>query len=98
MSLPVVFLGEAEAEFAEAQAWYEERSPGPGQAFVTSVQAAVERIRRSPLSFPTVDGALRRALVRRFPFGIVSLADSERVVVVAVFHAARDPRAWRTRG
>lgn len=28
---PVIFLDEAEAEFEAAQAWYEERSPGPGR-------------------------------------------------------------------
>lgn len=95
--LPVIFLDEAEAEFEEAQAWYEERSPGLGQAFVTSVQAAVERIRRSPFQFPAVDHEVRRALTRRFPYGVFYLAEEDRVVVIAVFHSSRDPRRWRSR-
>lgn len=94
---PVIFLDEAEAEFEETQAWYEERSPGLGQAFVTSVQATVERIRRSPLQFPLADGEIRRALTRRFPYGVFYLAEENRVVVIAIFHSSRDPRTWKSR-
>jgi plasmid stabilization system protein ParE len=95
--LPVIFLVEAEAEFGEAQAWYEERSPGLGQAFVTNIQAAIERIRRSPLQFPAVDREVRRALTRRFPFGVFYLAEEDCVVVIAVFHSSRNPREWKSR-
>jgi plasmid stabilization system protein ParE len=94
---PVIFLEEAEAEFEEAQAWYEERSRGLGQAFVTSVQASIERVRRSPLQFPVVDGDVRRALTRRFPYGVFYLSEEHRVVVVAVFHSSRDPRERTSR-
>jgi hypothetical protein len=48
VSLPVVFRPEAEAEFEEAQAWYEERLRGLGQEFVTSVQATINLVSRNP--------------------------------------------------
>jgi len=94
---PVVFLAEAEAEFKEAQAWYEERTPGLGQAFVTNVQAAIQRIRRAPVQFPAVDGEVRRALIRRFPYGVFYLNEEDRIVVIAVYHSSRDPKEWRSR-
>jgi toxin ParE1/3/4 len=97
LTLSVVFLDEAEAELEEAQAWNEERSPGLGQSFVTSVQAAVERIRRAPFQFPAVDRDVRRALTRRCPYGVFFVTDEDRVVVVAVFHSSRDPREWTAR-
>jgi len=93
----VVFLAQAEAEFEAAQAWYEDRSPGLGQAFVTSIQATIGRVRRAPLQFPVVDLDVRRALVRRFPYGVFYLAEEERVVVIAVFHSSRDPMEWKSR-
>ena len=93
----VFFLDEAEAEVREAQAGCEARSPGLGQAFVTRVQAAVARIRRSPRPFPTVDADLRRARTRRFPYGIFYLVESDRIVVVAVFHGSRNPQGWMDR-
>ena len=97
MSLPVVFRPQAEAEFEEAQGWYEERTRGLGQEFVTCVQASIEIIRRNPSQFQRVDGEVRRALVRRFPYAILYLADPESVAIIAVFHISRDPAEWRTR-
>lgn len=93
----VVFLAPAEVEFDAAQAWYEDRSPGLGQAFVTSIQATIERVRRAPLQFPVADRDVRRALVRRFPYGVFYLAEEDRVVVIAVFHSSRNPREWKSR-
>lgn len=95
--LPLYFLDEAETELEEAQAWYEARSPGLGQAFVTSIQASIERIRRSPFRHPAVDHEVRRALTRRFPYAIFYLVDEDQVVVIAVFHSSRDPKEWKAR-
>ena len=97
MSLPVVFRPQAEAEFEEAQGWYEERTRGLGQEFVTCVQATIEVIRRNPDQLQRVDREVRRALVRRFPYAILYLADPESTTIIAVFHTSRDPATWRTR-
>ncbi len=98
MSLPVVFRPQAEAEFEEAQSWYEGCARGLGQEFVTCVQATIEAVRRNPDQFRRVDGDVRRAVVRRFPYVILYLADPESVAIVAVFHTSRDPAVWRMRG
>jgi plasmid stabilization system protein ParE len=97
VSFPVVFRPQAEAEFEEAQAWYEERLRGLGQEFVTSVQATINLVSRNPGQFQRIDGEVRRALVRRFPYAILYLADLESVTIIAVFHTSRDPAAWRDR-
>lgn len=97
MSLPVVFRPQAEAELEEAQGWYEERTRGLGQEFVTCVQATIEVVRRNPERFPRVDGEVRRALVRRFPYAVLYLADPEFVAIIAVFHTSRDPVGWQGR-
>jgi hypothetical protein len=70
VSLPVVFRPEAEVEFEEAQAWYEQRLRGLGQDFVSSVQLTIDLVSRNPGQFQRVDGEVRRALVRRFPYAI----------------------------
>lgn len=97
MKRAVVFRPEAEAEFGEAQDWYEARSRGLGGEFVAYVAAAVEQLRDEPDHLQRVDGEVRRALVRRFPYAVLYLADSESVVVLAVFHTSRDPNGWRAR-
>ena len=97
MSRPVVFRPEAEADLADAVAWYEERRPGLGLELLLSVEASLEAIRSRPDSFPVMHGAVRRALLRRFPYGVFYLVEREAIVVLAVFHAKRDPRLWRDR-
>ena len=39
----------------------------------------------------------RRALVRKFPFGIHYIIKNENIVILAIFHARRDPGEWKKR-
>ncbi len=88
---------EAEAEMAEAFEWYENRVSGLGFEFLSCIEAAISAIRRSPRQFPLVHRSARRALIRRFPYEIFYVEDDNSVVVLAVFHAKRDPKNWRNR-
>jgi toxin ParE1/3/4 len=97
VSYRVVFREEAEEELAEAKAWYDERRDGLGDEFVGCVEAAIESISRSPEMFAKVHREVRRALVRRFPYGIFFVFQDSRVTVIAVFHAKREPRVWQGR-
>ena len=97
MKLPVVWMSEATAELRQARARYDDIRPGLGEGFAVAVQAAVEAIAQRPLQFPVVHRGRRRAGVRRFPYGIFFEVQENRIVVIACFHAKRDPRRWRSR-
>jgi toxin ParE1/3/4 len=88
---------EAEADLAASKLWYEEQHDGLGARFLREVDATVRRIISDPLAFGFVRGRLRRALLRRFPFGVFYVLTEQHIVVVAVLHAARDPRLWGKR-
>jgi plasmid stabilization system protein ParE len=88
---------EAEADLAATKLWYEEQHEGLGARFLGEVDATFRRIESSPMAFSFVRGRLRRALLRRFPFGVFYVLTAEHIVVVAVLHAARDPRLWGKR-
>ncbi len=88
---------EAEADLAEAFAWYEARRDGLGHEFLLAVEARLAAIQRHPESFPVVHQQIRRALIRRFPYGIFFIVEESNVIVLAVFHAKRDPQHWQTR-
>ena len=54
--------------------------------------------RRHLGSPPTlVDPTMRRALLRRFPYAVFYEIGAVEIVVYAVFHCARNPRAWKRR-
>lgn len=98
MTLPVVWLPEADADLKEAQAWYDNVRSALGERFAYAVEDTVETISEGPLQFPVVHRKLRRAGVRRFPYGIFFEVEESRVVVIACLHGRRDPRRWKVRG
>jgi plasmid stabilization system protein ParE len=97
MSRRLIVRPEAEAEMTDAFDWYEDRVPGLGSEFLLCVDAVFSAILRSPRKFPQVHKIVRRALTRRFPYAVFFVEDDERVVVLSVFHAKRNPKRWRER-
>lgn len=90
---------EAQADLATAAAWYEEQAKGLGKLFLAEVRQCIHRIHANPEAYPVVQGQTRRALIRRFPYGIIFLIVPEHsvIVVLAVLHCGRDPRLWSRR-
>lgn len=90
----LVFRPEAQEEILAAQVWYEERSSGLGLEFARALDVAVERIRRTPTAFASLEAQYRHLMLRRFPYSIVyHIADAE-IVVVSCFHHRRKPSSW----
>lgn len=97
MSRSLLVRLEAEQDLAEAFGWYEEQRPGLGSDFLLCVEAALTQICRNPRAFPIVHRSVHRALLPRFPYGVFFVLERERVVVLAVLHAKRNPRRWPRR-
>ncbi len=97
MTLPVLLTALAELDLDEAAQWYNKRSDGLGAEFVASVRETVSRVSGAPELYPQVQPGLRRAPVRRFPYGVFCQLHEDRVIVIAVFHNRRDPSRWQER-
>lgn len=97
MKYEVSIRPEAEAELADAFEWYEERVRGLGAEFLLSVDATVHMIVRNPYQFTKIRKEVRRALLHRFPYGVFYVVEADRIVVLAFFHAKRNPKRWQKR-
>jgi plasmid stabilization system protein ParE len=97
MAADLVIAPEAEQDLVEAYSWYERRRAGLGEDFLSSVDASIHGIRRSPAMCAPILDAFRRCLVRRFPYAVFYEYIDETVTVYGVFHIARDPAKWRER-
>jgi len=97
VTLPVVWIPEANEDLLEARAWYDNIRTELGERFALAVEATVAAIAGQPLQFAVVYRNLRRAGVRRFPYGIFFEVQEHRIVVIACFHGRRDPRHWQER-
>jgi plasmid stabilization system protein ParE len=88
---------EAELDLDEAHLWYHRQAPGLAADFLAAVNTCLASIQRHPEAYALVDPTMRRALLRRFPYAVFYEIEPVEIVVYAVFHGARDPRAWRRR-
>ena len=97
MTLKVVFRRAAQAEFDAAALRYDMQQPGLGAQFVSEIERAVDLAASYPERFAIRHAEIRRAPARRFPYSVFYRVESERIVVLAIFHARRDPTIWSTR-
>lgn len=88
---------EAKGDIAEARRWYERQREGLGREFLDAVAATLDRIAGSPRQFPIAARDVRRAGVKRFPYGVFFHLEEGTAVVIAVMHDSRSPRRWRSR-
>ena len=88
---------EAELDLDDAYGWHRLQAPGLGAHFLAAVATCLASIRRNPEASQLVDSTMRRALLRRFPYAVFYEVGAVEIVVYAVFHCARNPRAWKRR-
>lgn len=81
----------AERDISDAFDWYEARRSGLGDDFLESVDRCFARVTSDPELYATRYGHVRRARLRRFVYFVVR---SERIDVLAVYHARRRPRRF----
>lgn len=95
MNFNLILRQEAERDLAETYKWYNRQVSGLGVEFIAAVDRALESIQDNPARFPVIYSDVRRALLRRFPYGIFFVLENEQISVLAVMHTARDPAKWR---
>jgi toxin ParE1/3/4 len=90
---------EARLDLEAAARWYEAQEPGLGRRFLQEVRQAFHRIRGNPEAYAEGYRNTRRALIRRFPYGVIYLPVPKQgsIVVLAVLHCGRDSKLWRQR-
>lgn len=91
-------LSLAEAELAEAAAWYEQQASGLDQLLLDEFEATMERVLRFPEAWTQVSARHRRCIFRRFPFAVIySGPESDIIRVAAVADLRRDPERMERR-
>jgi plasmid stabilization system protein ParE len=97
MSLPVVYLPEAEDDIDAAYRHYEAQRPGLGDQFLEALQETVDRIRDHSQLYGLFRGDIRAAPLRRFPYVVYYRDRGTDILVIAVQHGRRSSRAWQGR-
>lgn len=97
MRLPVRLRHAAQAEYDRAADWYESRKRGLGLRFVAAVRQTLGNLATQPDRWPEVLPGIREAPVSKWPYCVYYQVHADHIMVLAVFHAARDPAIWQAR-
>ena len=92
MSLELIIEPAAEHDILDGFLQYEERLAGLGSRFMDELETAFGRIIENPRLYQEVESGVRRAVARVFPYLVFYAFDENAVYIVAVIHAAQDPR------
>lgn len=87
----LVISTRTEADLAEAVTWYNQIQLGLGSDLILCFEEALNRVLEHPEAFPATLPGVRRALVRRFPYGVFFRVRSNRIEVEAFFHLRGNP-------
>lgn len=92
----------AREDLNSALAFYGEVSRALGILFLDSLEEALERIARFPLSGRAIGKRDRCLLLKRFPYSLIYRiesrpGDSQFAMILAVAHQKRRPQYWSDR-
>ena len=102
MPASVIYKAAAIAEIEDAFGTYEAERRGLGVEFLDELARIEAHLRANQALYQRVGGSgpggeVRRAVLRRFPYGLFYVVDDGRVGaqvnVLACFHLHRDPRS-----
>jgi len=91
------FHDAADAELAEAVAYYDGKALGLGDRFLAEVKSATRNIEEYPEIAPIVDLGVRAKLLVRFPYSLMYVVDENELFILAVAHQSRRPTYWADR-
>src|ERR1700722_7125889 len=97
MSYSVTLFESAVADLSEAASWYRDCNRTLESDFLLCVNEALARISLYPYAYQRSYGEFRRAMVHRFPFGIIYRIAKDQIIIVAALHTSRNPTTWHSR-
>ncbi len=94
----IIISPEAENELNISKEFYESKQEGLGKDVVKEVDNTIDRIAENPEKFPKVkQKQVRKASVKRFPFGIYFAVKDTIINILSVFHYSRSPKKLKKR-
>ena len=95
--MKINFLEIAQIELDDAIEYYNYELPGLGDAFLTEVLNALDRIGEFPEAWYPCSRQARRCQTRRFPYGVIYQIRGQEILIVAIAHLHRKPDYWKYR-
>ena len=92
MSWKLLVKSSAESDILDGFVDYEERLDGPGERFLDEVENSFNRIESNPYLYQEIEEGIRSSVTHTFPYIIFYTIENDTIFVLAVIHAAQDPK------
>ena len=97
MDYVLLLRPEARVDLLDAFHWYQKQQAGLGHDFKLCVDNALSKLVKNPSFYKKVHNDIRRVIIKKFPFGIFYVIQENKVIILAVLHARRNPGKWKSR-
>lgn len=97
VSLPLEFHPAVCNEVEIAHDWYEQQKETLGKDFLNEVQRVLDEIAGNPARFGFAIAYIREGVLTHFPDAIDDRELADRIRILAIHHASRDPSGWYSR-
>ncbi|MFA6286602.1 MAG: type II toxin-antitoxin system RelE/ParE family toxin [Opitutaceae bacterium] len=94
---PWFFEDGAEADFAEALAFYREESEALAGRLYDEINRLITDVCAAPRLYRVVATPVRRHFSETFPYAILYVEREDHIAILAVAHFKRRPGYWRER-
>ena len=92
MPYSVRYKRAASAEVEPAISRYALSEINQAPAFVKDLERTEAHLRAQPALYQQVEGEIRRAVLRRFPYSLFYVIERDEVIVLACMHQHQKPR------
>ena len=93
----IVFTEIAEIDILTGENWYNSQQDKLGDEFISEFENKIKVIQSNPFLFSIIKKDIRKALLKRFPFGIYYFVIDDVINIFAVIHFSRNPKIWNHR-
>lgn len=97
MNLKVDFTTEANLDIDSIFNWYEDQQSNLGFDFIFELDTVISIIKYNPKLFSEKRKNIRRALIRKFPYGVYFTIRNQSIIILMVIHQKRSPKIWQQR-
>lgn len=92
MPYSVRYKRAAAAEVEAAIGWYLRPEIDQAPSFIKELERTEAHLRTLPALYQQVEGEIRRAVLRRFPYSLFFVIERNEVIVLACMHQHQRPR------
>lgn len=99
MATKLIYNRFVKDDLKEINDWYKEINKELWNSFTKDFRLKIHLIKENPLSFELKYNNIRIVFLKKFPYGIHYLYNTEEniIEIYSVFHTSRDPEIWKDR-